>query len=139
MTTHRFSTGKKFHWGGERYEIKRLLPSDQLCIEVTNSGESREVDMEILVTAWMEGRLFFDMPIETPPSSTTLHTTFADLSDYPEKDIAVARYRLAVIQPLLALPSGKRTEAAVGERVAEVMSPTFDPPDPNSGSRVSVR
>ncbi len=139
MTTHRFSTGKKFRWGGEHYEIKRLLPSDRLCIQVINSGESREVDMETLVTAWMDERLFFDMPIETPLSSPTRHTTFADLSDYPEKEIAVARYRLAVIQPLLALPPGKRTEAAVGQRVAEVISPTFDQPNPNSSSRVSVR
>lgn len=44
----------------------------------------------------------------------------APLADYPAASVAIARYRLEVIHPLLALPPGNWTENAIRARVAEV-------------------
>lgn len=124
MSAHRFSTGKQFDWNGSRWEVKRPLPEGKINIEEMNTTAIKVVDLPTLVEALFAGDLKF--VIETRPRKPggsphpLPEESPLELSDYPEKWVARARFRLHVIKPLLALASHERTRPAINQRIAEV-------------------
>jgi putative transposase len=117
MSTVRFSTGREIAWQGVIYEVKRLLPGQQLQIENIATGGARRVSFQELVEALVAGELTFlanGKPVAGPKSG------YIDLSDCPEHLRAIAEHRLTVIKPLLAFGHTKIGKAAVLARVQEV-------------------
>ena len=107
------------------FEVKRLLPHDEVNIEEVGSGAVQVVPLSKLVAALFEDDLFFvvltqPMTRQATPSGTRTDgmVECAELSDYPPDLVAIARRRLRIIGPLLAL--GSRTREAVQTRIAQV-------------------
>ncbi|KAA3662709.1 MAG: hypothetical protein DWQ04_12665 [Chloroflexi bacterium] len=117
MSTARFSTGREFVWQGVIYEVKRLLPNQQLQIENIATGQVRRVAFQELVEALVAKQLTFwanGKPVSGPKSG------YIDLSDCPEHLRAIAEYRLVVIKPLLALGHTTIGKEAILARIQEV-------------------
>lgn len=126
MSAQRFSIGKQFRWQGILYEVKHLLPHDEVNLEEVGSCTVQVVPVSKLVAALFAEDLFFIVrtkPMTRPTSQTGTCTgdtvECAELSDYPPKLVAVARRRFKIIEPLLALGS-QCTLTAVQTRIAEV-------------------
>jgi len=127
MSVQRFSTGKQFIWQGIVYEVKRLLSGSMILIENVQTAESRPVSFPDLAQALFAAELAFIVPGHpTSPGPTPQPATF---SDYPPHRRAGAKYRLAVIRPLLALGPAERTRERVAARVAEIKQ--AGPADPS--------
>jgi len=121
MSVHRFSSGARFRWHDQTYEVRRLLPDQQVNIEDIFSGAVLVIELSVLVHALFAGELHFVRTAGPPsPDSNSLGAAsgYLDLADCPAELVAIARYRLAVIQPLLELTS--RTREAVAARAREV-------------------
>ncbi|MBN2258848.1 MAG: hypothetical protein JW704_13710 [Anaerolineaceae bacterium] len=101
MSTQRFSTGKYFHWQDTTYEVKRLLPEGKLRIENVLTGDVIVIDISTLIEALFAGDLRF--AVDGQDDHTRVEERYMTLTDYPEHLVAVARYRLQVIQPLLEM------------------------------------
>ncbi len=117
MSTARFSTGREFIWQGVIYEVKRLLPNQQLQIENIATGETSRATFQELVEALVAKQLTFlanGKPVSGPKSG------YIDLSDCPEHLRAIAQYRLEVIKPLVAFGHVKIGKEAVLARIQEV-------------------
>jgi putative transposase len=141
MSVQRFSIGKQFRWQGILYEVKRLLPHDEINIEDVGSGAVQVVPLSKLVATLFEDDLFFVIstkPIarQTPQAGNrTDHTVeCVELSDYPSDLVVIARRRLKIIEPLLALGS-HCTLTAVQARIAEVKA---EEGNPNGGKALEV-
>lgn len=120
MSTQRFSTGKRFRWENTVYEIKRLLPDGKIQLEALADGTTLIVEQERLAQALFSETLFFESvraPAPQKQKPDPVGQGPVALSDYPEAGAAVGHYRLEVIEPLLALPPERRTQAAVQARV----------------------
>ncbi len=123
MNPQRLSSGARFRWREVTYQILRLLPEGQVQLEETLTGATSQVEMVILVRALFEAELEFSVAARTTTTSEvsnapTRSVFSLQLSDYPTELVAVARYRLEVIQPLLNL--NPRTRASVNARVQEI-------------------
>jgi len=122
MTRHRFSTGTRFRWRGATYEVVRLLPHGQINLEDIFTGAVSLVHLGELVTALFEDQLQFALEgrlaNHRDPMLISTSQPYSDLTDCPEPLVAIARYRLAVIEPLLQLE--RRDRAAVEARVQAV-------------------
>lgn len=134
MSTQRFSTGKYFHWQDATYEVKRLLPKGKLRIEDILTADVMIVDISTLVEALFDGDLRF--AVEGQGDHARIERRHIALADYPEHLVAVARYRLKVIQSLLEMKAEERTRAAVVQRAREVR--TTRCLDEDSGLQASV-
>lgn len=122
MSPQRLSSGARFQWRGVTYQISRLLPDGKVNLEELLTGAVSIVEISTLVRGLFDDELHF-LVDNTPPlmaDSTNQRSPFTSLalSDYPDELVAIARYRLGVIRPLLALKS--RTRAAVTARVQEI-------------------
>jgi len=121
MSRQRFSSGARFRWQEITYQIVRLLPGGQANIENIMTGVTLVVEISTLVHALFAAELHF-VSTNTPQSDiqagNNLKDTLLSLSDYPAGLVAVARYRLVVIAPLLEMK--QRTRAAVLARVREL-------------------
>jgi len=121
MSRQRFSSGARFRWQDTAYQIVRLLPDGRANIENILTGVTLVVEISTLVQALFTAELHF-VSTNIPQSDTQAGNSFRDarlnLSDYPAELVAVARYRLAVIAPLLEMK--QRTRAAVLARVQEL-------------------
>jgi putative transposase len=125
MQAQRFSAKNRFHWQDTVYEIKRRLPATgQVSIEDVFTRTIQAVDLLVLVKALFDGELRFVVEGQHPKPGTEDSTEdkYTDLADYPEHLVCIARYRLDVIRPLLALPPNERTERAVKDRVHEIQA-----------------
>ena len=122
MSKHFFSSGARFLWQGVTYQITRLLPAGQVNIENMLSGATSVVEIPVLTKALFNFELQFVFKNETVlPNGKTKernNKSHLDLTDYPEELVAVARYRLDVISPLLEMT--KRIRADVLRRVHEI-------------------
>lgn len=122
MSKHFFSSGARFLWQGVTYQITRLLPAGQVNIENMLSGATSIVEISVLTKALFSFELRFVFKNETVlPNGKTKgrgDKSHLDLTDYPEELVAVARYRLDVISPLLEMT--KRIRADVLRRVHEI-------------------
>ena len=117
MITARFSTGREFIWQDVFYEVKRLLPNQQLQIENVATGQVRRVAFQELVEALVAKQLTFltnGKQVSRPKSG------YIALSDCPEHLRVIAQYRLEVIKPLVALRRAKIGREAVLARIQEV-------------------
>jgi putative transposase len=133
MSVHRFSTGKQFDWNGSRWEVKRPLPEGKINIEDMNTTAIKVVDLQELVAALFAGDLKFVIETRSKKLGVSKHPlpeeTPLELSDYPEKWVARARFRLHVIKPLLALASHERTRTVIHQRIDEVNAEIAVDPD----------
>lgn len=122
MTTHRFSTGTLFRWQDTLYEVKRLLPNQEINFENVASGAVLVKPLTELINAWMHGELVFTQASKLSNDTRAANqkragVDLADLGDYPAELVAVARWRLSVIQPLIDLAPEQRTLKVVTEWV----------------------
>ncbi len=115
MSRQRFSSGSRFRWQGATYAVMRLLPDGKINIENIFTGAALVVEVSTLVHALFDGKLQFLVEgkhvISDVGDGSGVTSEYLDLSDYPEKLVAIARYRLEVIRPLLEME--KRTREAV--------------------------
>lgn len=117
MSAERFSTGKQFHWQGETYEVRRLLPGNNLNLANVRTGETRTVPVILLVEALFADGLQF-VSDDRLSKRAIKSGGYVDLSDCPRALRAVAEYRLEIIRPLLELPPCERKKA-IETRVRE--------------------
>jgi len=133
MSVQRFSAGKRFHWQDTTYEIRRWFPEEgKVSIEDILTGTVQPVDLSALVKALFDGELRFIVEDKHAGThvdgETAVGNAYVDLADCPEHLLAVARYRLEVIQPLLDLAPESRAESIVEERVREVRARNTEHP-----------
>lgn len=124
MSKHFFSSGARFLWQGMTYQILRLLPAGQVNIENMLSGAISVVEISDLTKALFNFELHFvsksEIALSNGKAKDRGNTPRLSLTDYPEELVAVARYRLDVISPLLAMK--RRTRADAIHRVNEIKS-----------------
>lgn len=122
MNLPRLSNGARFQWRGATYQINRLLPDGQANLEDLLTGASTSIEVSVLVRALFDDELHFlgnTLSFANAASAEPPHRSAAlALSDYPSEWVAIARYRLEVIRPLLALE--KRTRAEIRQRVQAI-------------------
>jgi putative transposase len=119
MTAVRFAPGQRFVWNETEYEVKRAFPKEQkVNIEAVHSGAVLVEDLRALTEALFTGDLVFVIP--DVPNVKRTDKGRITLDDYPEQNVAVARYREAVIKPLVELSPRERSRDVVEQRVAEV-------------------
>lgn len=115
MGTQRFSLNSEFVWEQVLYQVTRVLRSQLVEIQSVLDGQSKVVPYQTLFQALTDGQLRFlgpeHQPITTPKIS---------LEDYTPTQQEIARYRLQVIEPLLALPPYRRSSKDLNARVDEV-------------------
>lgn len=107
MSAHRFSVGTQFQWQDKLYEVKRLLAGSRVNLQEMASGETQTLPFATLLRALFANEITFlqdGREIQQP-------TPYIDLSDCPPHLVEIARYRLSVIEPLLALPTQGRKKA----------------------------
>ena len=128
MTRMRLITGARVQWQGAAYQIVRLLPGGQAQLEDLLTGAVVVAEVAALVTALFAAELAFIPPGRPATATPAAEDTAArSLADYPADLVAIARYRLAVIAPLLTRTP--RTRADVLARVQELAA------DPVAGAR----
>lgn len=124
MVAMRFSEGVKFHWSSATYQVKRLLGERKANIEDMLTGEVQTVEIAKLEAALFSGELRFDVDKRVAKrvggNTEQVSPKYQSLDDVPGALVAIARYRLETIQPMLDIPAGERTRAAVASRAAEV-------------------
>lgn len=111
MSAERFSTGKQFYWQKKLYQVRRLLPENNLVIVNQQTAATQIVALAQLVAALFAGELRFT---DNVPTAGQAGADSIDWSDYPERLRAIAEYRLTVIQPLLGLAPRQRKKALQG-------------------------
>lgn len=140
MSKHRFTTGTRFRWQGLSYTVVRLLPHGQVNLEDMFTGAVSLVALAELVTALFEGQLQFaiDGKQANRNEQDLISTTqpYTDLADCPEHLVVIARYRLAVIQPLLTVK--RLVRDAVEARVDEIKTNGSGQTDRSLSTSVSV-
>lgn len=119
MSIHRFTTGQRFLWNKQAYEVKRVLPAEQrVNLENMDTGAFLGADWNELVQALFSGHLYFESDVRGQASRQPQATL--ELPDYPAQWVEVARWRWRVIEPLLKIPAAQLTKAQVKERVDAV-------------------
>ncbi len=122
MTSQRFATGKQLKWQNEVFEIQHLLSNQQANLENMTTGAVATASISKLVQELFDGNLTFieegkHIKKDTAPGSS--RARYLDLSDYPEREANIARFRHAVITPLLDMP--KRTRQNVKEHICQLI------------------
>lgn len=140
MTSQRLSSGARFQWRGVSYQITRLLPLGQVNLEDLLTGTTSSVEMMALVQALFDDELHF-LTDNRPGSSAATAKPLRPpaplaLSEYSAELVAIARYRLAVIEPLLKL--AHRTRADVARRVQSVKAEQASDREASLRSAVSI-
>jgi len=120
MITIPISIGTRFSWNRGFYEVKRLLPNWHFNIEELTTGAIQIIDRQQLFDAWNAGNL--RLAIEEHFSSPIPQKTEFELSDFDDKLVAKARFRLWVIQPLLTLSLSERTTDLIDKRILEAIA-----------------
>ncbi|MCP4535775.1 MAG: transposase [Chloroflexi bacterium] len=140
MSRQRFSSGSRFRWRGVTYAVMRLLPDGKINIEDIFTGAALVVEVPTLVQALFDGELQFLVEgkhvISDVGDGSGVTSEYLDLSDYPEKLVAIARYRLEVIRPLLEME--KRTREAVKARMREIQATRPESSEGTLQSSISV-
>jgi len=120
MSQQHFITGARLRWQGAIYQITRLLPGGQANLEDVLTGATTVVEVVSLVKALFAAELVFILDHRAAAPGPTQEAEAAPhcLADYPAHLVAIARYRLAAIAPLLTLAPRTRTDVLA--RVAEL-------------------
>jgi putative transposase len=125
---YEFAPGADLKWEHAVWYIYDVSTDDDgttyfSLINVENNARTIATEQDLLA-AWAAGELSFvihtregDRVDEDPkyPEERDLA-----LSDYPEDQQALAKYRLMVIKPLLDVESSQRSNAALRDRVTEI-------------------
>jgi putative transposase len=102
----RFVEGEKFKWQGREWLIKDSRANGKVTLVDQATGEVQDEDRLTLVEALFSGKLRVTTTAEKGSTKNRQrNNTPLDLSDYPPQLVAVAKYRLRVIEPLLAADS----------------------------------
>ncbi len=141
MTSQRLSSGARFQWRSASYQITRLLPAGQVNLEDLLTGTTSSVEVMTLVQALFDDELYFIADNKSGSSATATAKPLRPpaplaLSEYPAELVAIARYRLSVIDPLLKLEH--RTRADVSHRVQSVKATQASDSEPSLHTVVSV-
>jgi putative transposase len=142
MSAQRLVMGTQFYWRDRLYEVKHLLPAGQVSVECLFTGVVETIETQTLVVALFSGEMQFVAEHRAArgrgaePSHSQCHAL--DLTDYPEHLVAIARYRLEVIQPLLALASSQHTRQVIQARIQEVRAHHAPPGKHSPLSRASL-
>jgi putative transposase len=140
MSPQRLSNGARFQWRGATYQINRLLPEGKVNLEELLTGATSIVEMLTLVRALFDDELHFLAENKSPRMADVTEPPHVPaalaLSDYPAEGVAIARYRLEVIRPLLELD--RRTRAEVGARVEAIKAEQSAETERSLHSTVSV-
>lgn len=118
MSVQRFKIGQQFCWNHEYYEVRQLLPGNKLRLVSLRTNEGQLAAFIELYQALLASKLQFVLE-KGQAVSQKRPSNYIDLADCPQELLAVARYRLDVIEPLLGL-SGSQRRMAIKERVAEL-------------------
>ena len=81
MDTQHFSQGTRFFWQGWEYEVKQILPKNQVTIENLASGEVQMVALSILLRASYHAELlvrYDDETAQAVPSQDALERVEID-------------------------------------------------------------
>lgn len=138
MSRQRFTSGARVRWQGVTYQITRLLPAAQANLENLLTGAISVVEIATLVKALFAAELAFSADQQLAPLPGPAADNSAaprSLADYPAALVAIARYRLSVIEPLLATP---RTRPAVVARVQELKATQSTDGERNLANALSV-
>ena len=138
MSRPRFTSGARLRWQGVTYQIIRLLPDAQANLENLLTGATAVVEIATLVKALFAAELAFISDRQLAPLPGPAQEDSAgprSLADYPAALVAIARYRLSVIEPLLA---PLRTRAAVIARVQALKATQSAAGERNLGTALSV-
>jgi putative transposase len=137
MTRMRLITGARVQWQGAAYQVVRLLPGGQAQLEDLLTGAVVVAEVAALVTALFAAELAFIPPGRPATTTPAAEDTAArSLADYPADLVAIARYRLAVIAPLLTRTP--RTRADVLARVQELAADQSQNPEHTLHNALSV-
>jgi putative transposase len=132
MSAHRFTSGEQFVWQGALFIVKRLLkPEQRVNLENLETGASVWVGESELVTALFAGEVIFS----NQPDSHHREKLAPDLASFSADAVAVAHWRLQVIEPLLRLSEKEVTSTRVKQRVEEVRK---NNPDESTKLRLAV-
>lgn len=121
MSAQRFTLGKMVEWFGETYEIIRILPESQINLEHIPTGAIKTASLETLTRDLFDGFLSFVVEGKHGKPRTgkpAIEAKYIDLDDCPPHQVAIARFRLDAITPLLGLKP--RTRQDVVRRAEEV-------------------
>ena len=122
MSTQRFAYGVWFRWQETTYEVVQRSSAERISIKDVLRETTIVVEILTLVQALFDGELCFviegKQAKENEQGGDRVANEYVDLMDCPEKLVAIARYRLEVIRPLLDMEC--RTRADVASRVQEV-------------------
>ncbi|HEX8221712.1 MAG TPA: hypothetical protein VF914_21165, partial [Chloroflexia bacterium] len=152
MGTQSFMPGVRFRWGDTSYEFKRLLPDGKANIENILTQAYVTVEVTTLTHALFAGELQFEVAgkvgkmgkagksgstegaalsanaVSRQEEALTTDPNYMALSDCPAPLLEIARRRLQVIEPLVAIDPRERTLARVKARVAEIKA-QYEAPD----------
>ncbi|HEX8229551.1 MAG TPA: DDE-type integrase/transposase/recombinase [Chloroflexia bacterium] len=153
MGTQSFMPGVRFRWGDTSYEFKRLLPDGKANIENILTQAYVTVEITTLTHALFTGELQFEVvgkvgkggksgstegvalsanAVSRQEEALTTNPNYMALSDCPAPLLEIARRRLHVIEPLVAIDPRERTLARVKARVAEIKA-EYESPDSGLG------
>ena len=143
----RFSKGVEFVYQNVTWIVTRLIPDQQLVVyENALTGDTYSKPHGELVNALFSGELSFVIETRQSKNKDGLRIQnlpeerIVDLSDYSPTHIAIAKFQLDVITPLLFLKPSERTEEIVDNRVAEIRQKLADAQDDSQKPfRVSQR
>ena len=128
MSVKRFLHGTQFRWQGTTYKVVQILSAEEVLIEEVLRRTTIVVEILMLVQALFDGELYFTIEgkqaKENELGDICVENEYLDLDDCPEELVAIARYRLEVIQPLLDMK--RRTRADVVARVHQVQAVAKD-------------
>lgn len=124
MSAQRFSAGKHIRWQGTEYRVGALKDDDMLVLHELATAERSLYPIAELTRELFEGRLEF---IVVEPEKSTPLSDALDLSSYTDHQMATARYRLSVIQPLLSLSRQERSLDAVRHYIASLQKNETNP------------
>lgn len=120
----RLVEGETFKWQGREWVVKDSQANSKVTLVDQATGELQDEDRHVLVEALFSGALRVTGTAEKGSTKNRQrNTTLLDLSDYPPQLVAVAKYRLHVIEPLLASEVSSRkvlTNDEVKSRVTEI-------------------
>lgn len=116
MSSLRFVAGIKFIWMGSPYIVQRTLNNSEVRIEQMQTGLVKTEKIDVLVAALFEGEIKFPSFVKDPAIKDD-SIKMLELSDYSDKQINTARFRLSVIQPVIEMK--KRTKQDVENYVKE--------------------
>jgi len=133
VTSQRFSRGKQIRWEGTIYWIGALRDDGTVVLHDLTTDDRSVYSIAELTRELFDGRLEF---VVTEPEKPSPVSDSLDLSSYTDHQIETARYRLSVIQPLLATTRQQRSVKFIREYIASLQESETNPT--SKANKISV-